>query len=170
MLILTPPMRSHSLPNPVMRPSSIKLLRFDHRFDDARQDAHARMHAAFFVDFLIGAHRLGIADDVMHRGHAAFETLIQREDDAVFKLQIVKFRRDFFDDQLGALVQLAGGFAGLGIMLDMAAGRIGRVARDLRRGQRESVADRNMRAERDRTPDDPARRDRDHACRENDCH
>ena len=45
-------------------------------------------------------------------------------------------------------MQLASGLAALGIMLDVAAGRIGRVARNLRRGQRESVRDRNMRAER----------------------
>ena len=53
----------------------------------------------------------------MDRGHAAFEALVESEDDAVFQLQIIKLRRDFLENQLRALVQLSGGLAGLRIFL-----------------------------------------------------
>src|SRR5262249_16171737 len=51
-------------------------LGLDHRLDHARQEADAGMHSAFLVNFLIGAHRLGIADNVVNGGDTSFETLI----------------------------------------------------------------------------------------------
>ena len=56
------------------------------------------MHAAFLINLLIGAHRLGVADDVVDRRYAALEALVEGEHDAVLELQIIELGRDFIDD------------------------------------------------------------------------
>ena len=77
------------------------------------------MHSAFSVDLLVGAHRFARAHDIMNRGHAPLKALVEREDDAVFQLKIIKFRRDFLENQLRSLVELSRGLAGLRIFMDM---------------------------------------------------
>src|SRR5262245_14802328 len=119
-------------------------LGFNHRLDHTGQEAHARVHAAFFVNFLIGTHRLGVAHDIVNGGDAPFETLIQRVDDPVFEVKVVKFRRDLSQYQLRPFVELPRGLAGLRIVFNMPSGRVWSVTRYLRRRQRETIADRDM--------------------------
>src|SRR5262245_20334570 len=102
------------------------------------------MHSAFLVNFLIGAHRLGVADDVVNGGDTTFETLIQRVNDPVFELKVVKFRGDFSQYQLCSFVEFSRRFARLRIVFDMPSGWVGSVTRYLRRRQRETIADRDM--------------------------
>src|SRR5262245_32527614 len=119
----------------------------DHRLDHARQQAHAGVHAAFFVNFLIGTHRFGITDNVVNSSYTAFETLIQRVDDAVLELKVIKFGCDLLENQLGSFVELSRRLAGLRIVFNMSSGRVGSVTSYFRCRQLETVADRDMGSE-----------------------
>src|SRR5262245_48987168 len=102
------------------------------------------MHSAFLVNFLIGAHRLGVADNVVNGGDTTLETLIQRVNDAVFELKVIKFRGDFSQYQLCSFMKFPRRLARLRIVFDMPSGRVRSVTRYLPRRQRKTITNRDM--------------------------
>jgi hypothetical protein len=72
----------------------------------------------------------------VHGRDAALQALVERVDDAVFQLQVAEHWRSFSENELRALVQLAGRLAGLWILADRAARGVGTVLCDLRQFER----------------------------------